>query len=327
MTNLPERPDPRLRPPDPAGTQPKVDEASLVARMRLQLEPAVDSEAEVIEEGAPSDGREEHDLLPEPAGGGGGGVAVAAHAEAPHAPRFQFLLGALIAIGVVAIVAGAALIFRPNSTTGAVANWSPWHPTSSGLSGAQQIGNHIGPEYRLASGQELVQINGGPLQVAGLPITVVLRSDPTSNGNISVINGTGVLYRLCGLGANCAIDQGKPSNQRHLLLQREALELALYSFRYLDGINQVVVFLPPRMGQQPSEALFFRPGDVAPELDRPLFATLTRRVPSVSGITSSPDVSLVQRLTTSTLYSFSLTQGNQDANVFLVLRPPGSPPG
>jgi len=324
MSNLPERPDPRLRPPDPAGTRPKVDEASLVSRVRLALEPAVDSEAEVIEEGGPSDSGDGSELLPEPRGGGGS-VAVASQAEAPHAPRFQFLLGALIAIGVVAIIAGATLIFRPASTTGTVANWSPWHPTSSGLSAAQQIADHIGPEYRLPSGEQLVQVNGGPLQVEGLPITVVLRSDPTSNGNISVISGTGVLYRLCGLGANCAIDQGKPSTQRHLLLQREALELALYSFRYLDGINQVVVFLPPRLGQQPSEALFFRPGDVAPELDRPLYATLTRRAPSVNGITTSPDASLVQRLTTSTLYSFSLTQGNQDANVFLVLRPPGTP--
>lgn len=324
MSNLPERPNPRLRPPDPAGTQPKVDEASLVARIRLQLEPSVDSEAEIIEESA--DGHGGSDLLPEPAGpGGGGAIAVSADKEAPHAPRFQFLLGALIAIGVVALVASAALIVRPNSTTETLPNWSPWHPTSSGMSAAQQIADHVGPEYRLASGQEMVQIEGGPLQVEGLPITVVLRSDPTANGNISVINGTGVLYRLCGLGPNCAIDQGSPSTQRHLLLQREALELALYSFRYLDGINQVVVFLPPKIGQQPSDALFFRPGDVAPELDRPLYATLTRRAPSVGGITKAPDATLVQRLTSPTEYSFSLTQGNQDANVFLVLRPPGAP--
>jgi hypothetical protein len=41
----------------------------------------------------------------------------------------------------------------------------------------------------------------------------------------------------------------------------------------------------------------------------------------VSAVDRSPDAPLVARLTSSTLYSFSLTQANQDASVFLVLRP------
>ena len=50
-------------------------------------------------------------------------------------------------------------------------------------------------------------------------------------------------------------------------------------------------------------------------------ATLARHTPSVAGVATSPDSPLVNRLTTATLYTFSLTQGNQDANVFLVLEP------
>jgi hypothetical protein len=277
-------------------------------------EPIVD--AEVVED-VPEVHTEEHDLLPERRSAAGGMVAAT---EIPHAPRFQFILGALIAVGVVAIAASAALIIgRPTSSAGPA--WSPWHPNSSGVGATQEIASHVGPEYRLPNGQELVAVTGGPLEVAGLPMTVVLRADPNANGAISFVNGTGVLYRLCGLGSSCAIDQGKPSAQRTLLIRREALELALYSFRYVGGVNQVVVFLPPRAGQTPTQALFFRPGDVLPELNRPLYATLAPRAPSVAAIQKSPDSSLVQRLTTPTLYLFTLTQANQDANVYLVLRP------
>ena len=44
------------------------------------------------------------------------------------------------------------------------------------------------------------------------------------------------------------------------------------SFRYLGDVHQVVVFMPPAKGKTPSQALFFREGDVARELDRPLTA-------------------------------------------------------
>jgi len=162
-------------------------------------------------------------------------------------------------------------------------------------------------------------VTGGPLEIAGLPMQVALRSDPSNAGNAKLIGGGGVLYRLCGLGPKCSIDEGKPSVQRHLLLRREALELALYTFRYQGDVNQVVAFMPPKPGCDPDQALFFRRGDVNPELNRPLTTTLTRHTPSVSGIDASPDATLVNRLTTPTLYSFSLTQQNQDAGVYLVL--------
>jgi len=301
-----ERPDPRARPADPAGTRPKVDPDSLLpARRSAGLEPAIEGVAE-----------EEPSLLPEVHGGGGAVTA----AQAPHAARFQFLLGALLALAVAGIAGGVVLSVGRGAPSPSV-NWSPWHPTSSGTGAAQQIADHVGPEYRLPTGQQLVAVTGGPLQVAGLPLTIALRADPANANNISLIDGKGVLFRLCGLGPKCAIDQGKASIQRHLLLRREALELALYSFRYLSDVKQVVVFLPPRQGQDPSQAVFFRPNDVEFELEHPLRASLEPSAPTVAGVTRSPDASLVARVTASSLYSFTLTQSNQDASVFLVLRP------
>jgi hypothetical protein len=297
-------------PSDPAGTQPKVDrDALLPARIEHADRPPP------FEPPAP---------LPEPVGDAGGGAVARPlpRHDAPHAARFQFLLGALLAVGALAVV---GLIYAVGTTgrddDGGVASWSPWKPAADGAEGAQQIADHVGPEYRLSTGDQLVLVTGGPLEVADLPMTIAMRDE---GGKVSLVEGDGVLYRLCGLGPKCSITKGTPSRSRHLLLRREALELALYSFRYLDGVDQVVVFMPPRPGADPDQALFFRRGDVAGSLDAPLRATLEAPAPTVRNVRRARDAALVNRITTRGLFNFSLTQGNQDANVFLVLEPFGS---
>ena len=65
-------------------------------------------------------------------------------------------------------------------------------------------------------------------------------------GEISVLDDAGVLYRLDGLGPNGSILGGQPSRTRLKFVQREALELALYTFRYLPDVKQVVTLLPAR---------------------------------------------------------------------------------
>ena len=320
------------RPTDPAGTKPKVDEKSLLPDDPTLLLPV---DAEVIDSTAVEEPPEADefageqmetgtlvdagDLLPERRAAAGVGPLAQPDAT-PHAPRFQFLLGVLIALGVAAVALVGALIVNNKSSPPGIP-WSQWHPSSSGGNPAQQIADHVGPEYRLPSGHELVAVTGGPLEIAGLPMTVALRSDPNNGGNITLVSGTGVLYRLCGLASRCAIDEGKATTARHVLLQREALELALYTFRYVSNINQVVVFLPPPPGKPPSQALFFRPSDLVQSLDHPLGDTLTPNAPSTTSVATSVDTPIVDRLTTPTLYSFSLTQSNQDASVFLVLSP------
>jgi hypothetical protein len=304
--------DPRERPPDPAGTRPRHDPTSLLPSAPIPLpEPDV-VDAEVVEDGG--------ELLPERHAPAGAPAPAARAAAAPYAPRFQFILGALLAVGAAAVVAVIALVVAPGGGSDQQGPaWSAWHPTPAGGDGAAQIAAHVGPAYKLPDHRQMVLISAGPLQVAGLPLTVALRESPSQGGDIRVYNGKGVLYRMCGLGDNCAIATGKPSVSRQLLLRREALELALYSFRYLKGMEQVVVFLPPPPGKRPSTALFFRAGDIHPELQRPLNATLTATVPGVTDVTASPDAAFVDELTTRMEYNFSLTPANQDNSAFLVL--------
>jgi hypothetical protein len=142
-------------------------------------------------------------------------------------------------------------------------------------------------------------------------------------GDVSLVEGKSVLYKMCGFGPKCAIATGKPTTERKSLLQREALELALYSFRYLKGVDQVVVLLPPPMGADPTEALFFRRGDVQPELRSQLRATLPAPAPSVKTVEKARDWPTVDRITSHGLFKFRYAQA-QDTEVYLVLEPVGS---
>lgn len=308
-----DEPDPRERPADPAGTKPRHDPESLLPASRPVL-PARDPDvvdAEAVEDG-------DRDLLPERrARSGGLGGRREPRVHSPHAPRFQFLTGALLAVAIASLGAVAIAIWGTPGQKSEPA-WSRWKPTSSGVAGAQQIASRVGPEYR-DHGAQLVDVQTNGLAFKGTQLTVALRQTPEQGGNIQVHDDKGVLYQLCGLGPNCSIDRGKPSTQRGFLLQREGLELALYSLHYL-GVKQVVVLLPPVPGKAQTVAMYFREGDVKGQLDRPLTATLTPRAPTVSTATKSPDAGVVAQ-STGTKYLFSLMGSSFNDRAFLVLDP------
>ncbi|MEA2322756.1 MAG: hypothetical protein QOD81_2606 [Solirubrobacteraceae bacterium] len=309
--------NPRERPPDPAGTRPRHDPESLLPATREPLLSDDVVDADVVEERETDRG----DLLPARRRPGGAAEAVAPARHSQYAPRFHFLTGALAAVGIAALVGLAVFIALPGGGQDPGPRWSTWTPDVKGNAGAQQIAEHVGPAYKLPDGHQMVDVSVTGLEIEGVPLAVAVREAPTQGGDIRVFDDRGLIYRLCGLGPDCAIATGKPSEERHLLLRREALELALYSFRYLEDVHQVVVFMPPALGQKPSQALFFREGDVSQELDRPLTASLSPRVPTVRTITLSPDAPLVDQLTTPKIFKFSLTQANTDNRGFIVLDP------
>jgi hypothetical protein len=229
------------------------------------------------------------------------------------------LTGGLIGVAIGALAAAAVLVVGGGPK--AAPQWSPWKPSNAGTSkGAQQIAGHVAPTYRLPSGDQLVLVTGGPLRVAqlDLPVRIVVKPGDGVSDTIKVVGGTSVMYVLCGLGANCAIDKGKPSAERLLLLRREALELALYSFRYLD-VDNVVALLPPAPGKKPQNALFFRRGQFAPALDRPLEATLPSPPPTLNALPSSPEALEITRLTGRNLFHYQFQQ-SQDLSALLVLK-------
>jgi hypothetical protein len=315
-----QRPPARERQPDPAGTQPRHDPASLLpSRPFGETGEVVDSDAVEDVEARPAP-EPEPDLLPQRRAQAGAVGPVAATAS-PFAPRFHFLFGALAAIGAAAVTALVLVIIAGGGSNRPEQPWSGWKPSADGVDGAREIAARIGSEYRFTNGKQLVNVQASALSIEGVPLSVALREDESQGGDIKVFDDDGLIFRFCGLGPNCAIASGKPSPKRHLLLRREALELSLYSFHYLDGVDQIVVFMPPPKGQKPSQALFFRRGDVDTELERPLRASLVPRAPTTRDVTLSPDISLVDRITGPKIFNFSLTQANTDNRGFIVLDP------
>ena len=244
--------------------------------------------------------------------------AAATPAQAPpYQARFQLLFGVLLGVAMAAVAATVLFltVARNTSDNGGV-EWSLWHPTASdGLAAVQQIADHVGQRYTLPSGNQLVGVRGGALELGGLPVTIAIQNA----GKVAILDHKGVLYDMCGLGKFCSIKEGKPSVKRHLVLQREALELTLYTFRYINNVDQVVLIMPPPPGKTPSEAMFFRRGEVGASLDRPLAATLPGAPPAIDRL-GSAEADLLHRLTGANDYNFQPQEGG-DAHVYLVLQP------
>jgi hypothetical protein len=241
--------------------------------------------------------------------------------ERSYRGRFRLVYLALGFVLAAAAVGFLVLVGEPGKEPAAA--WSAWQPDGDEVEWAQQIADNVADSYRLPSGSQLVTVQAAPPRVQDVPLgaIAVRRPPPGGSGEVSVdvfsVDGAQV-FILCGLGQDCAIEEGEPSAERLRLLKREALELALYTFRYLDGTDSVVAFLPPAPGDQPSYALFFQRGELSTELDRPLRATLPDATPPLADQIRASEVATIDRLTEPRLFRFSFQQ-LQDGTAVLVL--------
>jgi hypothetical protein len=240
---------------------------------------------------------------------------------------------------VLAIVAGAGvgglIVLVGRGSPAPAPAWSAWEPTGSPERRAAQIGDHVSDLYRLPSGNALAAVTyAGPPTVLGPDGAVfqvqalAIRPD-TSGGRAeeddidTVLAGNTVMYTLCGLGERCSIPEGKPSLARAQLLRRESLELALYSFNYIEGVDFVLALLPPRADGNQKTAVFLERGDVGPELGRPLGQTLTSPLTPGVGEIAPDEQRVVDRITRSRVYQYSYLQA-QDGSPIMVLAPAGT---
>ena len=199
----------------------------------------------------------------------------------------------------------------------------------------RQIADHVSTRYRFQDGEQLVVALAGPPTVTAgggdqetnpIPVRAIAVRPDASTGkaeddDITLVDASkSMQYVLCGLGDACSISQGEASEARHSLLRREALELSLYTFKYLDDVDSVTVFLPPPPGgQSPGSAVFLRRSDVKGELSRPLSQTMAPGAPSIGGIPAR-EMQTLNRITRSKLYRYEYTQA-QDLSAVLVLDP------
>jgi len=240
---------------------------------------------------------------------------------------FYVLLAIIAGAGV-----GALLVLVGRGSPAPAPAWSAWEPIGSSERRAAQIGDHVGDQYRLPSGNALGTVTyAGPPTVTGPDGStfqvraIAIRPDTTGGraeaDDIDTVNaGNTVMYTICGLGTSCSIAEGKPTVARGQLLRREALELALYSFHSLDGIDSTLVLLPPRADGKAATAVFVERSDVRSELGRPLQETLTAPLTPGVGEIRRDEQRVVDRTTRSRLYEYSYLQA-QDGSPVMVLTP------
>lgn len=247
-----------------------------------------------------------------------------------HGGKFRLVYVGLALLVAVAVAGFLAVILKPDPEVGPP--WSAFQPNELGVAAAEEIAGFVAPRYRLSSGSQLVAVRAAPLAVQNIPVTAIAIERPPEIGgdpNIDVFTAEqSIQYVLCGLGENCAIEEGEPSRERARLLNREALELALYTFKYLEEVDSVVTVLPPRKGavpppegEDPIWALFFERGDLGPQLVQPLSATLPIAEPPLADKIARSEIVTIDRLTEPRRFQYGFQQ-LQDGSVALVLQDP-----
>jgi hypothetical protein len=256
-------------------------------------------------------------------------AAPAARGPTPFRSRFGFIWGALAGIAVCAIGVFAVLITTRNDSGVHLAeNWSAWQPeTSEMIDGAADIAGHVAFQYKLDGGGQLVSVRSSSFELGGQKIGVAIRPQ---GEELQFLEGDGLMYILNGLAPGGRLPD-KPTKERGRLLLREALELALYSFRYLDDVTMVAVLLPQTSEQQAANAggaaaapetnaVFFRPGDLIEQLEVPLSRTLSPKTPRPSTMTKA-EAARVDSLTLRNLFLASVQPLEADQS-YLVLAEP-----
>ena len=241
----------------------------------------------------------------------------------PHRFRFLTIYGVLgIALGVGAAALAIGLTTRGS---GSSSTWSAWKPSGGGLGAAEQIAQHVAGQYRLPSDAQLDDVIAKAPSVTVNRSTytlgyVALRGTKGSADQVLPISGSNsVMYTVCGLGTACTISSGTPSVARGRVVLREILELALYTFHYVGGIDSVIALMPPRSAVAAPTVIYLNRSDLGAELSRPLDRTLSPQAPSASTM-SAREQQLVDAATAGHSYSFSLARA-QDGNTILILSP------
>jgi hypothetical protein len=267
-----------------------------------------------------------------------GGTQPVSRAERARrtAYRSRFAVVYVLLAAVVGVAVGSFIVLASRDDPPPPAKWSDWQPTGSPEARLKQIADRVSRRYRLRSGNELAAALVSTPQVTSpdqsgsrtvsVPVSAIAVRPDTSRGqaeetDIDFVPANGSIYFiLCGLGDRCSINEGSASTARHELLRREALELSLYTFKYVDGIDSITVFLPPNPSPQGTPtAVFLKRSDLKNQLKTPLSRTLG---PTTPGIGEMPqhELTAVNDITLPRLYAYDYTQA-QDGSAILVLAP------
>jgi hypothetical protein len=233
--------------------------------------------------------------------------------------RGRFSLAYLALAALFGVAAGIFVVLLERPAPKPPPPWSAWQPTKTERVARQlQIATHVAAEYRLGDGKKLVDVVVRDPQKAPAIQDIALTRTlyPTQRSDIISAAATekSAMYILCGADGppSCTINEGKPSETRAAVLRREALELALYTFRYLDHTDSVLVSFPPKDVRY---VVYFTKDDLADQLHRPLRHTLARPTGPLPQSLSESERSTIDELTIPRQYRATSREEGAGASV------------
>jgi hypothetical protein len=243
-----------------------------------------------------------------------------------YTARFVVIYALLGVILAGAIAGFVVLVVKPG--TSGPAGWSTWAPPhGSTAKMTNEIADHVAHEYLLnKGGAQLVAVVSEPPEVTSgthkISISnIAVRETAQTNKGIQIINSGGVwVDQFCGLSPSCAISSGKATVSRGRLVRREALEVALYTFKFVPSISSIVAFMPPPPGSTASTLLYLQKANLTKQLSQPLAKTLPLATPPLPTSPDTAEASTIDKLTLPAVYKYQLQQ-LQDASALLVLNP------
>ena len=160
-----------------------------------------------------------------------------------------------------------------------------------------------------------IEIQWGPMAAAGvvgaLPIVIfalAVQRSPYSSSSAQVhLTHDTWTYTLCGAGGRCSLG-GQPTQTRGRLVRREALEVALYTFKFAPQLSSLLVYLPPVPGEPPTTVLYFERSQLAAQLSQPLDKTLTLASPPLPSDSDASEAETIDSLTLPHMYRFAVAK-------------------
>ena len=243
--------------------------------------------------------------------------------------RFGLLYGGLAVVLLAAVVGFVVLVVQSDSSSSNSSAsgkaWSPWKPAE----------RHDRRRWRARSrstwrtstsstrrARQLVAVVAGRPTVTADTHKIAISTITVNQGGGDDVVPTNSTWseQLCGLGTACSIDSGQATEARGRLVRREALEVALYTFKFVPAINSIVAFMPPPPGKPPTTLLYLQKDDLAKQLSQPLADTLPLAKPPLPTLADPTEKATIDKLTLPTVYSFKVQQ-LQDASAVLILNP------
>lgn len=269
-------------------------------------------------------------------------AAAPSREERAHTPayytRFSLAYMLLIMLAVGGVGALVVILSRPDAKRAPA--WSTFKPTGEALQIERQIATQVSSEYKASTSEGLVNVFPSPLSTTRyvqtgtgqasvqVPITLIAVQPDVSTGKHLASDytffqpGSTVAYVMCGFGdtqQNCGVATTTGASPTGLF-HREALELALYTLKYLPDVNAVITYLPPPANPQTaSTVVLIARKDVKPNLRLPLTRTLKPQEALLgAGI---PNANHVGELTASRIYSSDYQTLPGNGTAALVLSP------